>query len=384
MAELDFIEEAVNEYMQSHSEEQQQPEGGGSNEPIEQVAASEIVPEGGTPVADDQPIQTPQAEKPVEQVYTPETVLQEFNKLTGLSFSDIEQVKAFAEQAELFPDLVKAVESLQNPLTYFKDETSFKVNQLAKDPRYNGKEHIIESVLKNDLEKLPDVTVIELAAKLSARDGVRNPLRAELRSMGLDPDAVLDDYESLDDDTKDLLKIRADKFREELPKIADNVKVPEVPGNIIEKLNNEKSRYKEDLDAAKVRVAPVSDAIISEIKEIEFEDGFNFKVDLTPEQKQFYSGFLTDLIVSGEYDLETDQGKDELYGAVMDMLKADFFKPAMQSYKTFLISKTEEQLRNKYDNAKPLEKSEPPNPQRVDNESPEEKAAQAMISFFNT
>ena len=352
--EKDFMDQAVEEYL-----------GIDGDTPPQQDAPD-------TPPVDTGDITPPvEVAKPAEipQGITQDDVLKKFNELTGLNVDNFDKMKDIAdkyskypeieEKVKILPDLVDALEKLQNPLNYFRDETAFKVAMISKEPKYQGKEDVLNQILRSDLNSVDDIKVIALATSLKARDGVRNPLRVELRGMNIDPDEVIENYESLDDDTKDLLKMRADQYREELPKIGGDVKVPSFEGTVVEQLLNQKKAYKEDLNAKMVNYMPVAEGIIKEIKEMKVTDDFSFKLDLTPEQVKSYSEELAELLISGQYDLSTDNGKNEVYGAIMDMFKADHFDKAVTALVSHKTAQIEEQMRRRYNNEKPLDKQEP-------------------------
>ena len=53
------------------------------------------------------------------------------------------------------------------------------------------------------------------------------------------------------------------------------------------------------------------------------DDNFSFKLDLTAEDKQEYSEFLAQAVLSGDFDVKTDEGKRDLYNALMDEIWID-------------------------------------------------------------
>jgi len=362
MAERDLMDQAVAEFL---GESETAPPAGA--EPIVEVqpitGAEPII---GEPAA---PTPPPGGEQPTG---TTPNELEIFNRLTGLNVESPEKIKEvvdsylklkpFENQMEVLPELVNALENAQNPLSYFKDEIAYKVSQITKEAKFAGKENIVDFVLRSDVETLSDVKVIELAAQLRAKEGVRNPLRAELRSMNIDPDEVIDGYDNLDEDTKDLLKIKADQYREELPKIGADIKVPGFEGTVVEQLLNQKKALKEDFEAKKIQVAPVAQGIITEFKELKIPgvEDFAFKLELTPDQIKSYSEELTELLASGQYDARTESGQQEIYGAIQDMFRADFFEVAFKAFSTFKTAQIEETFRQRYNNEKPLGGNEPP------------------------
>ena len=379
MADKDFMDTAVSEWME-----------GEIKKPDDQVSTPETPP---TNVTEEQPpiptVETPTPE-PVKTL-TEDEILKEFNRVSGLNFDSFDKVKTLAEsatklpdleeKANLIPELLNTIEAIQNPLNYFPDETAFKVSQLAKDEKYKGKEAIVNEILRNDLNTFNDLRVIELASNLNAKQGVRNPLRAELKGMNIDPDDVLENYDELDDDTKDLLKIRADHYRDELKKVGEGISLPSFEGTKIEQMIAQKKAAKEDFEAKRSRILPVAEGIINEVKELKLTDDFSFKLELTPEQAKSYSEELADLLSSGQYDISTDAGKSEVFGAILDMFKSDYFDKAIAALVTHKTSKIEEEMRRKFNNEAPLKGSEPPPLGTQDNKDIFTRVAEQMVAF---
>lgn len=380
MAEKDFMDQAVSEWISGEQAVQT-----ADTPPMVEPATNAVEPTSQT--AD----QNPPVVEPQPQAFTPEVILQEFNKLSGMNFESVDNVKAFAEsvsklpeieeKAKVIPDLLNALDLIQNPMNYFTDETAFKVSQLAKDEKFKGKENIINEILRNDLNTLNDVRVIELASALNAKQGVRNPLRAELRGMNIDPDDIISDYDSVDDDTKDLLKIKADQYRDQLSKIGDSIKAPSFEGTNIEQMLAQRKAAKEDFEAKRSKIMPVAEGIINEVKELKLTNDFSFKLELSPDQVKSYSEELAEILASGQYDLSTDAGKTEVYGAIMDMFKSDFFDKAIAALVTHSTSKIEEDMRRKFNNEKPLEKNEPPADSRKDERDLMTRVAEQMVAW---
>jgi hypothetical protein len=376
--EKDFMDDAAEEYrvgLEDQPQAEPQP-------PVADNPPDDVTP---TPV--------PEPTPPTPTGFSQDDVLREFNKLTGLNFDTVDKAKDFADkyskygdleqQAGLIPDLVDALEKAENPMKYFRDETAYKVAMLSKEPKYTGKEDIVNEILRGDLESLNDVKIIAMAAALKASKGVRNPLRAELRSMNIDPDDVIGEdvkYDDIDSDTKDLLKIRADSFREELSRLGQDIKAPTFEGTVVERLLNQKKVAKEDFETNLNKVMPIAEGIIGEIKEIKLTDDFNFKLDLTKQQQDSYKQELAKMLVSGRYDLNTDAGKATLYGELMTMIKADNFDKAVSSLSSFKATKIEEEMRRKYNNEVPLGKNEPPPSDEKGDDHPMNRAADQLIS----
>lgn len=379
MAEKDFMDTAVSEWME-----------GEIKKPDDQEIAPEPQPNN---VAEEQP-PVPPAETPIPEpikTLTEDEILKEFNRVSGLNFDSFDKVKTLAEsatklpeleeRASLIPELLDTIEKIQNPMNYFSDETAFKVSQLAKDERYKGKESIVNEILRNDLNTFDDLHVIQLASNLNAKQGVRNPLRAELKGMNIDPDDVIGNYDDLDDDTKDLLKIKADHYRDELKKIGEGISLPSFEGTKIEQMIAQKKVAKEDFEAKRSKILPVAEGIINEVKELKLTDDFNFKLDLSPDQVKEYSAELADLLSSGQYDISTDAGKNEVFGAILDMFKSDFFDKAIAALVTHKTSKIEEEMRRKFNNEAPLKGSEPPPTDTKDNKDLFTRVAEQMVAF---
>lgn len=380
----DLMDLAVKEFMEGHNPNlNNNGDGGGDGDAAAaeaaRIAAEEAAKNNKGSDGDDKPIDIPH-----------EKLLEKFNELSGLKLDSVEKFKDIAEkynkvpeyeqQLEVLPELLDLMSKFENPLNYFKDEIAFKVNELSKDKQYNGKENLIDKVLRSNLNEIKDVDVIAIASQLKAKDGVRNPLRAELKSMGLDPDEVLENYDDLDDDTQDLLKIKADSLREELPKIGEGIKVPTLQGTPLERVLNERKASKEDLQARKAKLLPVSEGIVSQIKDLKITNDFNFKLELTPEQTKEYADELADIVVSGQYDLNTEEGKQQIYGALVDMFKIDFFDKIVSALDTARTSQAEEKLRREFNNEKPLDRKEPVPQGKEGDKHPMQAAAEMIIS----
>ena len=391
MENEDFMDVATKEFVQGQQGNEKVAETEEKATDTIEETAKEIVEETVEETVEEK------EEKTVEEKSSPEIedipiekLLAKINELSGTDFDDIEKIKDFAEkyknypemekQLEVMPELLELMDKLENPLNYFKDETAFKVNEISKDPKYAGKENIIDKILRGGLSQADDVEVIRIASNLKTKEGVRNPLRAELKSMGLDPDEVLDNYDGLDEDTKDLLKIKADQYREELPKIGDGIEVPTIEGTVLDRVLNEKKASKEDLEARREKLTPLSESIITEIKDLKITDDFSFKLELTSDQIKSYADELTDVITSGEYDINTEDGKQQIYGALVDMFKIDYFDKIVEALVKAKTSQTEEDARRKFNNEKPLDKKEPNPLAKQEEKSTMERVAEQMVS----
>jgi hypothetical protein len=233
------------------------------------------------------------------------------------------------------------------------------VVQLAKDPKYKGKEAVLMQAFKSDLDAMKDLDVIALGASLEKSGKVSNPYRNAIKKIGLDPDEVIENYDELSADDKDALADAADTYREKLKTIRSTVAAPAVNDDIIKQLEEGERVAKDDFAGKVSRVMPISNAIVEGITELEIEDGFKFKVEMSPEQKQSYVEFLTQAIVSGEFNLETDEGKRELKDALETEIWVDNRKKIIKAWDTNLRTRMEEEFRQKYNNEKPLNTNEP-------------------------
>jgi len=298
-----------------------------------------------------------------------EQQLSVFSNLTGLEVKSDEQLQAMLDTygrvpelekyATLFPKVVDELKKRQNVMDFFPDEETYKVVQLAKDPKYKGKEAVLMQAFKSDLDAMKDLDVISLGASLEKSGKVANPYRNAIKKIGLDPDEVIDNYDELSGDDKDALADAADTYREKLKAIRSTVTAPAVNDDIIKQLEDGEKVAKDDFAGKVSRVMPISNAIVEGITELEIEDGFKFRVEMTPEQKQSYVEFLTQAIVSGEFNLETDEGKRELKDALETEIWVDNRKKIIKAWDTNLRTKMEEEFRQKYNNEKPLNTNEP-------------------------
>lgn len=311
--------------------------------------------------------------KPAEQnekELTQEEKLQIFNELADLNFENPEQIQQYKDivdkwdkhksTIELYPELIEKLKTTQDVMQYFPDEATFKVAQLAKEEDYKGKEDVLMRILKSDIPKMSDMEVVNLYAGFSSPSGVRNPLRYAIRKMGLDPDIVLESFDDLDDDEKDLFYGFATQARKDLSKIGNDIEVPKSSVDDIEAiLKQQADSAKDDLEKRRVQVFPVSTAIVDDIKELKLDDDFSFKLSLSGEEKQDYSEFLTDAVLSGDFDVSTDEGKQGLYAALMDEIWIDNRDKILKAYRNELRTKLEAEFREKYNNEVPLNKKTP-------------------------
>jgi hypothetical protein len=292
------------------------------------------------------------------------------SKLFGMEFTTEAEVESFKakfsnlesaqKHIELIPKLVEKIKSSQNILSYFPDEAAYKVAQLSKSEEYKGKEAVISKVLHSNIAELPSLEVLELAARLDAPVGARNPLRLKLRSMGLDPDNVTEGYDSLSEDDKDQIDYAAAAERKVLSKLGGDIQIP-VSGDtdILAEYEQESLRSKEDLAAKRTNLAPISKALAADLKELEITDGFKYVLDMNSEERKEYEDFISDTILSGEYDLSTERGKAELWEAVQDLAYVNNRKKISVAHEKFIREQEQSAFRQKSNNASPIKKDEP-------------------------
>lgn len=310
--------------------------------------------------------------------------------LTGLDFESLDDIKKYTDtygklpelqkNMELFPKLVEKLKESKNVLTHFPDETAYKVAQVIKNNEaYKGKETVIDNIMRKDLSQMKDLDVLRLSAQLQAPDGVRNPLRSKIKSMGLDPDDVLNDYGELSDDDKDTIAMAAGTARRELQGIGNDIELPGSPDDILSELENELSASNDELQARKEEIAPIAKNITDEITELPVTDDFDFKLDFTAEEKDKYSEFITDAVLSGEFDLSTEKGQEELYGVLMDEIYLDNKSKILEAYGNRIRESIEAEMQEKYNNEKPLDKKEPPAEEQETKSNPVVDLLQGMV-----
>jgi hypothetical protein len=294
-----------------------------------------------------------------------EQMLSAFRKITGTE-ATLEDAKKYKdilgelsktkEIREKFPLILEKFKQSKDVLSYFEDEIAYKASQLAKDEKYIGKKAAIEELLRSDLKTMGALDTVKLYSKLNAPENVRNSLRYTIKGLGLDPDAVLDNYDEMDEDDKDLFEGFAAKARKELSTIGTDIEVPKIMTDDIEKmLTDELNAKRDDLAAKRSEIQPVALSFVGEVKEFKVSDDFTFKLDLTDEEKRDYADFVTDAIQSGEFNVSTDEGKQALYGAVLDEIWLDKRPAVLKAYETHLRTKIEQEFRIKYNNETPLD-----------------------------
>lgn len=319
-----------------------------------------------------------------------EQMLSAFRKITGTE-ATLEDAKKYKdilgelnktkEIREKFPLILEKFKQSKDVLSYFEDEIAYKASQLAKDEKYIGKKAAIEELLRSDLKNMGALDTVKLYSKLNAPENVRNSLRYTIKGLGLDPDAVLENYDEMDEDDKDLFEGFAAKARKELSTIGTDIEVPKIMTDDIEKmLTDELNAKRDDLAAKRSEIQPVALSFVGEVKEFKVSDDFTFKLDLTDEEKRDYADFVTDAIQSGEFNVSTDEGKQALYGAVLDEIWLDKRPAVLKAYETHLRTKIEQEFRIKYNNETPLDsKKEKPEESR-DKIDPMERLFDSMIA----
>ena len=319
-----------------------------------------------------------------------EQMLAAFRKLTGTE-ATLDEAKKYKDALgelnktkdirEKFPLILEKFKQSKDVLSYFEDETAYKASQLAKEERFAGKKGAIEELLRSDLKTMGHLDVVKLYSKLNAPAEVRNPFRYTIKGLGLNPDEVIESYDELDEDQKDLFEGFAAKARKELSTIGTDIEVPRVLTDDIEKmLTDELTAKRDDLLGKKNEIKPVALSFVGEVKELKVADDFAFKLDLTDELKQDYAEFVTDAIQSGEFDVSTDEGKQSLYAAVLDEIWIDKRADVLKAYATHIRTAVEQEFRKKYNNEVPLDdKKEKPELSSND-VSPELQLIRSMIS----
>lgn len=320
-----------------------------------------------------------------------EQLLKAFNKATGLELETLEGVKSYSEvfeklpenkkNLELFPKLVEKLKESTNVLSHFSDETAYKVSQLVKtNEDYKGKSNIIETILRSDLTKISDLDALKLSASLAAPESVRNPLRAKIQSMGLDPDSVINDYDNLSEDDKDTIAMAAAGVKKELKQLGSGVEIPEAPTDILKDIEAEISSSKEDLDKRRNALNPLATSMVGELKELQVDKDFAFQLELTDAEKTEFSELVVDTLVSGEFDTSTTEGKKELWSAIEDAVWLSKRGTILEAYARDIREKAEEAARLKYDNAKPLDKNDPPPKDDKDDSNPVVSLVEGMVN----
>jgi hypothetical protein len=331
-----------------------------------------------------------QEDKPKEVEITPEKEIEIFNKLTGLQVDSVNKVREYSEilgkwpeykkNIELYPTLIEKLKASQDIMSYFPDEQTYKAVQLSKDEKFKGKKAELTKVFESDVSALPNMDIVKLYAGINAPEGVKNPIRYTIKKMGLDPDEVIDSFDELSEDDKDLFNGFAFQARKELSEIGKDIEVPKSTQEDIEEiLKTQVDSAKDDLEKRKNEITPIASAIVDEVKEFKVDDNFSFKLDLSSDDKKGYSDFLTQAILSGDYDVSTDEGKQDLYNALMDEIWVDNRNNILKAHATFLRSSIEKEWREKNDNDAPLDKKTPPPDDKQPDKSEMVRVIESMI-----
>lgn len=297
---------------------------------------------------------------------TEEQKLSVFRALTK-SEASLEDAQRYAEvlnlvdtskaMREKYPLILEKLKKSQDVMSYFEDETAYKVSQLAKTEDYKGKTAAVDRLLRSDLTTMDSMKVVELYSQLKAPEGVKNAFRYQIKKIGLDPDEVITNYDELPEDDKDLFEGFAYEARKELSKIGSDIQVPSsLPEDVEKMLSDELASQRDDLVNRKTELSPIATSFVGEIKEIPLLDNLSFKLDLTEAEKKDYGDFVADAVLSGEFDLKTDEGKQALLSAVQDEIRLDKWKEILQFHDSHLRQELDAFYRKKYNNETNLEK----------------------------
>jgi len=332
-------------------------------------------------------------EKPAE--LTPEQQIEIFNKLTGLQIDSIDKVKEYSgiltkwpeyqKHLELYPTLVDKLRKSNDIMNFFPDEQTYKVAQLTKDEKYKGKEAELTKVMRSDISQMDDMNLVKLYGGLNAPSKVKDAFRYILKREGINTKDAYDesgkfDFEELDDEDKDLFYGLAERAKKELSVIGREIEVPKsLPDDINALLQQEADSIKDDLEKIRVEIVPKISQVIEGIKEIPVDDEFNFKFDLSADEKNDYSEFLTQAVLSGEFNVNTDEGRQDLKKALIDEIRLDNWDKIMKARDTYLKGKYEKAFREKYNNEKQLDKETPKPKREKTDASPLVSAIDEMI-----
>lgn len=376
----------------------------GVEQPVEE--ATEEVVEETEETTEESTEETEQQEEEVqeEQEEIPEfdiTKLPSDKKLAiasglfGREFRSEEEVEAFKSKmaqlessqskVDLIPKLVEKLKSSQNILSYFPDEKAYVAAQLSKQDEYKGKEAVISKVLHSNIAELPSLEVIELAAKLDAPNGIRNPFRQKLLTAGLNPDTIAEGYDTLSEDEKDTVDYLAAVERRNLSKLGADVQIPvNSDMDVLAEIEAEVTRSKEDLTAKRNTIAPISKVMIDDLKELEVTDGFKFRLEMTADERREYEDFITEAVLGREYDLSTSEGKAEMWEAVLDLAFINNKRKINVAFEKHIREEEQHNHRVKSNNAQPIKKNEPvPQKTTANKMSDQAMAAKQMIDELN-
>lgn len=288
-------------------------------------------------------------------------------------------------KVDLIPKLVEKLKSSQNILSHFKDETAYVVAQISKLEEYQGKEAVVNEILHSNIKELPSLKVIELAAKLDAPNGIRNPFRQKLLSAGLNPDAISEGYDSLSEDDKDTVDYLAAVERRNLSKLGADIQIPVSSDiDLLAEIEAEDVRSREDLTTKRSSIAPISKVMIDDLKELNVTDGFKFKLEMTADDRKEYEDFVTEAVLSREYDLSTDMGKAEMLEALDDLAFIKNKRKIAIAHEKHIREEEQHNFRMKSNNAQPIKKNEPAPVKTTPNTmSDQARAAKEMVDELN-
>lgn len=293
-----------------------------------------------------------------------------FNKITGLNVSSVDEARKYTKvfneyptlekRMELYPTLVEKLKKSQDVMSYFPDEVAYKVAQLAKDEKFKGKEGDISRLLRSDVKTMSSMDVVKLYASITAPDGIKNPFRYTIKKMGLDPDEVIENFDSLSEDDQDAFAGLASQARKELGEIGKDITVPQSSADDIESLLEQATNSaKDEVAKIKSQIEPITMDLVNQVNELPVLDDFNFKLHLSDDEKKEYSDFLTQAIVTGEFNVSTDEGKRELYEALLDEIRIDNYSKIIKAVESHTRTLVEKEFREKYNNEKSLDKKSP-------------------------
>ena len=363
----------LDEYLLSRRNlSKEQPEGSSEEQP---EGSNEEQPEGSSEEQQEGSSEE-QPEVNIEKLPI-EKKLAIISQLLGKEFTNEIEIQSFKDKyntletnqkyIELIPKLVEKIKTSQNILSYFPDEIAYKVVQLSKQEEYKGKEAVINKVLHSNINELSSLEVIELASKLDAPNNIRNPFRVKLLNLGLDPDLVTENYDSLSDDDKDRIDYLAVSERRILTKLGSDIQIPTTHEmDVLAEYEAELMSSKDDVTAKKNSIAPISKALVGELKELEITDSFKFKLDLTNDERKEYEEFITNAVLSGEYDLNTEKGKSEMWEAIKDLVFINNRKKITIAHEKFIREDEVNKIRQKHNNSQPINKNEPVVEQKTD------------------
>ena len=379
-------EKSLDEYLDSIGTEQNETE-----EVVEETT-EEVVEEVQEEVVEEEVVETTEEEIPTDEELPIDKQLSIVSKLFGMEFKAPEEVEAFKaklanldsaqKNAELIPKLVDKIKASQNILSYFNnDEAAYKAAQLAKDPEYKGKEAVVSKVLRSNISELHPLEVIQYATALQSPAGVKNAYRATMVNMDFDPDLTIDQFNTLSEDDQDRIRMAAYPMQKTLANLGADIQIPAGADlDVLTDIEAEISRNKEDLTTKRNSIAPISQALIADLKELEVVDGFKFKVQMSSEERKEVEDFVTEAVLSKEYDLSTPAGKAEMWDAVKDLVRINHWAEIISATTKHVKEEAEASFRAKSNNAKPVNKNEPA---PLNKTAPKNELQDAAIEILN-